>query len=264
MHRIRLEILLILAVVLLIGQLGWPAVARWWRRPSPGTIGVDQFESLTLAENYLIYLPKHYDSQSWPLVAFLHGSGDRGNDATVLRGSGPFALVNSGTELPAIIAAPQCLPNCDWQPDAVSRFIAHVASTYHVDRKRIYLIGYSLGGYGTWRTAAAHPELFAAIVPICGGGEPDDTVALADTPVWAFHGGKDDVVPVKVSERIIESIRVAGGQPRLTVIPDAGHGICESVCGRTDLWDWLFQQNLQDRKNRHPDLEHTNPASKSQ
>ncbi len=262
MHRIRLEILLILVVVLLIGQLGWPAVARWWRRPGSGTIGIDQSESSMLAEDYLIYLPKDYDGQSWPLVVFLHGSGERGNDPTVLRGRGPFALVHSGAELPAIIVAPQCLLNCEWQPAVVTRFIEHVASTYHVDRERIYLIGYSMGGYGTWQTAAAHPQLFAAIVPICGGGDPDDAMALAGIPVWAFHGAKDDAVPVTESERMVESIRAAGGQPSLTIIPDAGHGICQSVCGRDDLWECLFQQNLHDSKNRHP--EQTDSAAKSQ
>lgn len=243
MHRIRLEILLILAVMLLIGQLCWPATARWWHRPSPGTIGVSQFESPTLAEDYLIYLPKNYNRQSWPLIVFLHGAGERGNDSTVLRGKGPFTLVHRGNEPSAIIAAAQCLPSCDLRPDEVARFIEHVASTYRVDRERIYLVGYSMGGYGTWRTAAAHSELFAAIVPIAGGGDPHDVEALTRLPIWAFHGAKDDVVPVTESERMVESIRAAGGQPRLTVIPEAGHGICENICGRDDLWEWLWQQH---------------------
>jgi len=266
MRKFGLELSLILAVVLLVGQLGWPRVARWWHHPSPGTIGVDRFEEniAAIAAEFLVYLPAKYDGRAWPLVAYLHGSGERGSDPTILRGWGPFAVVLGGTRLPAIIVAPQCPSDSDWQPDAITRFIEHVASTYHVDREGIYLVGYSMGGHGTWRTAAAHPKLFAAIVPICGGGEPDEAKALADMPVWAFHGAKDDAVPVAVSERMIEAIRNAGGQPRLTILPDAGHGICNDVCARADLWEWLFQQHLPDRKNRHQEAQQTQPATKSQ
>lgn len=248
MRKYWLEILLILAVLALVGQLTWPAVACWWRRPGLGTIGVDRFEASggSLAAEFLIYLPAGYDRRPWPLVVFLHGAGERGNDPNVLRRWGPFDAVESNIEMPAVIVGPQCLPGGEWEPDSVVRFVEHAASTYQVDRERIYIIGYSMGGYGAWRTAAAHPKLFAAIVPVCGGGQPDDAKALAHTPVWAFHGAKDDAVPVAQSERMIEAIRAAGGEPRLTVIPDAGHGICNDVCPRLDLWEWLFEQDLRE------------------
>src|SRR5690606_25294395 len=103
----------------------------------------------------------------------------------------------------AIVVAPQCLPSMNWQPDAVSQFVEQVASQYRVDRERLYLIGYSMGGYAAWRTPAAHSNLFAAVVPICGGGEPNDARALATIPIWAFHGAIDDVVPLKESEQMI-------------------------------------------------------------
>jgi len=99
-----------------------------------------------------------------------------------------------------------------------------------------------MGGYGTWRTAAAQPKLFTAIIPICGGGEPGDAKIIADIPVWAFHGAKDGVIPVAESERMVNAIRDAGGQPRLTIIENAGHGICNSVCMRSDVWKWLLRQ----------------------
>jgi predicted peptidase len=100
-----------------------------------------------------------------------------------------------------------------------------------------------MGASGAWRTTAAHPELFAAMVPICGGGEPKDATVLAQIPVWVFHGANDEVVPLQLSQDMVEAIGNAGGEPRLTVIPDAGHDICELVCQRTDLWNWLFSQH---------------------
>lgn len=99
-----------------------------------------------------------------------------------------------------------------------------------------------MGAYGTWETAAGHPEMFAAIVPISGGGEEKDALSLARTSVWAFHGAKDKTIPVAESERMIDAIRKAGGKPKLTIFPDAGHAICDLVCSRPDLWEWLFLQ----------------------
>lgn len=238
-HVRVLEFLLFLSILLLIGQLSWPAVVRWWHLPRPATTGIDQFESETLAKDFLINLPQSYRSgQTWPLVVFLHGSGDRGNDIADLQALKPFQL-----KLPAIVAAPQCLPSCSWEPQAVARFIENLASRYSVDRDRIYLVGYSMGGYGTWRTAATYPELFAAIVPICGGGEPENASTLAGIPVWTFHGAEDKVVPVAQTEGMVDSIRNAGGQPQLTILHHAGHGICDDVCGRADLWKWLLEQH---------------------
>lgn len=238
-HASALELLLVLAVVLLVGQLGWPSAMRWWCLPSPGTIGVDQFEADTLAPNYVIYLPQSYrEKQPWPLVVFLHGSGQRGDDPRMLRERGPLPL-----QLPAIVVAPQCLPSSSWQPDAVAAFVEQVASRYHVDRRRIYLVGYSMGGYGAWHTAATYPDLFSAIVPIASSGEPNNAQAVANVSVWAFHGAKDEAIPSTESERMVEATRAAGGQPRLTILPDAAHGICEDVCERADLWEWLFKQS---------------------
>lgn len=212
---------------------------HWWQLPSPGKTGFDRFASDTLADRFIIYLPASYhNTESWPLVVFLHGSGDRGNNPAVLREQGPLTL-----ERHAIVAAPQCLPSNRWDPAAVMRFVEHVARTYHVDRRRIYLVGYSMGGSGTWQTAAAYPELFAAIVPISGGGDPSKSTTIAHIPTWAFHGANDEVVPIKSSKRMIEAMRNAGGQPRFTVLPDEEHGICQSVCARIDLWEWLFNQS---------------------
>jgi predicted peptidase len=237
-HTRALELLLAISSLLLIGQLCWLPVVHWWYLPGPGQIGFDSFEAKTLASEFVIQLPPRYrNGQLWPLVVFLHGSAERGNDSNVLRNENLFRQ-----KFPAIVAAPQCLPTFSWEPNAVADLIQYVALRYHVDRNRIYLVGHSMGGYGTWDTAAAHPDLFAAIVPISGGGDPNNVKPLAGIPAWAFHGKKDKTVPVAESERMIEAIREAGGEPKLTVIPNAGHGICQAVCDRANLWEWLFQQ----------------------
>ena len=237
-HAWTLKLSLALSILLLVGQLCWPSVMHWWRLPSPGQIGFDSFEADTMAREFVIQLPSAYSKgQHWPLVVFLHGSGERKYDAAIVHGRDVLRQ-----RLPAIVAAPTCLPSCGWAPDAVAELIQCIASGYHVDRNRIYLVGYSMGGYGAWETAAAHPELFAAIVPISGGGDPNQAKPLTRLAIWAFHGENDKAVKVEESQRMIEAVRREGGEPRLTILPKEGHGICGSVCDRTDLWEWLFQQ----------------------
>jgi predicted peptidase len=240
-HGRALELLLLLAIIVLVVQLSWPAVVRWCRLPRPGKVGLDQFDSPVMASNYLIYLPDRYGgTKEWPLVVFLHGSGERGTDSYRLR---KLKVLNE--KLPAIVVVPQCLPTSSWGSSGVAGMIESVAARYKVNRTRIYLIGFSMGGAGTWQTAAEHPELFAAIVPISGGGDPSKANALRRLPIWAFHGANDTTVPIKESQQMTYAVRAAGGQPKLTIIPAAGHGICNLVLGRTDLWQWLFEQQRQ-------------------
>ena len=227
-----------LSAALLIGQLTWPSVVYWWHLPTPGRVGFDQFESATMVRDHLVYLPENYGgSKAWPLVVFLHGAGERGVDPSRLRKQGPLRL-----KLPTVVVVPQCLPSYSWEPDTVAGLIESVASRYRVDRKRIYLVGFSMGGFGVMRTAAAHPDMIAAVVAISGGGNPADAKKLRDLPLWAFHGAADKTVPLKQSEEMIDAIHKAGGGAKLTVLPNAGHGICNSVCDRADLWQWLFKQ----------------------
>ena len=248
-HRRPLELLLVLATTLLFAQLFWPVVRYWWRLPSPGRIGCDTFQSATLANEFVIQLPESYHGeQLWPLVVFLHGSGECGNDPTIVRAQQLFRQ-----RLPAIVAAPQCLPDYNWQPNSVADLVHYVASQYHVDRRRIYLVGYSMGGYGAWQSAAAHPDLFAAIVPISRGGEPDDAKALAGVSVWAFHGEKDTTIPLADSKSMIEALRNAAGQPRLTILPEAGHDICRAVCARRSLGVAVSAASGKIRSNSEPE-----------
>ena len=165
--------------------------------------------------NYLLYLPPGYDKQDkWPLVLFLHGAGERGDNLDRVKLHGPPKLIDKGKEFPFIIVSPQC-PNGHWWNNELiplTALLDDIESKYKVDRDRVYLTGLSMGGFGTWALAAYSPNRFAAIVPICGGGEPLLARALKNTPVWAFHGGKDPIVPVKRSQDLIDALEE--DQPR--------------------------------------------------
>ena len=225
---------------------------RWWRLPRPGTVGIDYlagefYQDKTpscLAPGYVGYLPKRYpQTQAWPLVVFLHGSGGRGNAPETLLDWGRFLSSQGFLEASAIVLLPQCRKQASWQPRDVAEFVEHACHHYRVDRDRIYLVGYSMGGFGTWAAAAAQPDLFAAMVPIAGGGNTEDATRLANIPIWAFHGAADKTVPARQTTKVIDAIREVGGAPKLTVFPEAGHGISRQVCEMPELWQWLFQQN---------------------
>ena len=112
---------------------------------------------------------------------------------------------------------------------------------YPVDRTRVYLTGLSMGGYGAWYLASAYPELFAALVPVCGGGDPDEACTLKDIPTWAFHGAKDDVVPPSESVQMVEALKQCGGDVRLTLYPDLGHNSWTRTYNTMELYSWMLQ-----------------------
>jgi predicted peptidase len=237
-----LELLLATAVIALVAQLVGPWSLRWLKRPGPGDLGVVATESGEI----LVYLPREYGKQSgpWPLVVFLHGSGGRGADISLVRRGGLPRLLDEGLVCPCVVAAPQCRQDAAWRADRVMPVVDSVVSSFHVDPARIYLTGYSMGGFGTWQIAAREPARFAAIVPLCGGGDIGIADSLRGTPVWAFHGSLDEVVPVAASQEIVDSITSAGGEARLSVLDGLGHDICRDVYRRRELFDWLLSKRL--------------------
>ena len=235
-----LEWLLVGAVVALGVQLAWPALERWRNRPRPGVQIAGASETLW----YLVYLPAKYDTAiCWPLLVYLHGSGQRGSDLELLRDEqGPPGLIERGRDLPMIVVSPQCPADRRWSPTEVLELVDHVVDTLSVDEARIYLTGYSMGGYGTWEVAAAAPGLFAAIAPVAGAGDPAAATRLVDVPVWAFHGAKDDVIPLRHSQEMVDAVRATGGSARLTVYPEQGHAVCGRTYAKGELFDWLLSQ----------------------
>jgi len=195
---------------------------------------------------YLLYLPEKYDKsdKKWPLLVFLHGAGEAGGpekDLNVVKTHGPPKILEHKKDFPFIVVSPQA-PTRPWNVDAVNALIDDVMATYRVDSDRVYLTGLSMGGYGTWALAAAHPERFAAAVPICGGGEPAWAPRLKKLPLWVFHGAKDRIVLPGESKRMVEAVKKAGGNVKLTIYPDVGHDSWTDTYNDPELYKWLLEQ----------------------
>lgn len=207
---------------------------------------------------YLEYLPKDYKAQKdkrWPLMLFLHGAGERGTDVQLVARHGPMKLVREGHDFPFIIIAPQCPEKQRWQPEPLLQLIANAQKKFRVDPDRIYVVGLSMGGFGTWKMGINYPEKFAAIIPICGGGDTGEIVmssidhseALKRLPIWAFHGAKDPVVPVKASEDTVELLKSKGvSDIKLTIYPEALHDSWTQTFENPEIYDWLLQHKRGD------------------
>ncbi len=200
---------------------------------------------------YLLFLPNGYEAnseQTWPLILFLHGAGERGDDLNLVKIHGIAKVVEQREDCPFIVVSPQC-PKDSWWSDhieALDALLNEITATYAVDIDRTYLTGLSMGGYGAWHLATLYPERFAAVVPICGGGPwflgfPDRVCALKDVPVWAFHGAKDDTIPLRESELMVTTLKACGGNVRFTVYPDAGHDSWTQTYDNPELYEWLLK-----------------------
>lgn len=202
---------------------------------------------------YLFYLPKDYNAKSrekWPLMLFLHGAGERGADVQRAAIHGPMKLVRQGTNFPFIIVAPLCPAGQIWDNDALLQLLDHATKKFAVDTNRVYLTGLSMGGYGVWSLGLSNPERFAAIAPICGGGEfitpylaeGDQAKALKTLGVWAFHGAKDASVPLEESQRMVGLLKkVEVEEVKLTIYPEAQHDSWSETYQNPELYEWLLK-----------------------
>ena len=203
--------------------------------------------------DYLLYLPADYQKRdSWPLVLFLHGAGERGNDLELVKTHGPPKLIEEGKSFPFIVVSPQCPKDRNWQPMELTALVDEIVAKQKVDLDRIYVTGLSMGGFGTWALAAAAPERFAAIIPICGGGDVIATRRLTKLPAWVFHGAKDPVVPLKRSEDMVDALKKGNGNVKFTVYPEATHDSWTATYENPEVYAWLLEQKRvappQDRK----------------
>ena len=193
---------------------------------------------------YLLYLPQDYDKdagKAWPLVLFLHGSGERGTDLEAVKKHGPPKLVAEGKQFPFILVSPQCPPEQWWDPFVLKGLLDDVQAKYHVDPDRVYVTGLSMGGFGTWDLARHYPDKFAAIAPICGGGDPQFVQALAHMPAWVFHGEDDPAVPIRRSEEMVDALKKAGDpEVKFTRYPGVGHDSWVKAYNDPELYEWLL------------------------
>lgn len=221
----------------------WARDRRWW------------FELKRRTGNFVLYehvvrVPKEYDADPQarhPLIILLHGSdGSRPDVATVGRND-IAAFADAHPDFPFILVSPACRWREWWSPDDLGALLDEVTKRYRVDADRVYLTGLSMGGFGAWSLAADQPERFAAVVPICGGGDPGDAERMTRLPIWIFHGDADASVPVRLSLDMFTALTAAGGKPRLTIYGGVDHGSWARTYANPDLYAWLLEHRLSQR-----------------
>jgi predicted peptidase len=196
--------------------------------------------------NYVLYVPTVYaqgPASDFPLILFLHGSEQRGDNPALLDDMALLAFAEA-TDFPFVAVIPQCPRNMHWPPRIVKAVLDSVESMLRIDRDRVYLTGFSMGGYGTWQTAAAYPGTFAAIAPISGMSDLPDVPQLKEIPIWAFHGARDVNVPVTESRKMIEKLRMSGASAQLTVYPDLAHDCWTITYRDSRLYLWFLDHSL--------------------
>ena len=225
------------------------------------------------AYRYEVFLPSNWDKkQKWPVILFLHGYGERGDDGLLETDVGlPHAIRQRDKPMPFVVVMPQCLAGEHVFTDSDMEAVALASldqsmKEFHGDPERTYLTGLSMGGYATWNIAARHPRIFAAYVPVCGGVRPNhdhpqlkssllDDPSISDpyaeiarrvgkTPVWIFHGDADPSVPVEESRKMAEALRATGGNVKYTEYPGVEHNSWDKAYAEPDLFPWLLQQKL--------------------
>lgn len=213
----------------------------------------------SLQLEYLLFLPQGYSEDKerrWPLMLFLHGAGERGTNIAKVTVHGPPKIVKEKADFPFVVVSPQCPPGQIWSDEAVLGLMDQVIQKYRVDPTRVYLTGLSMGGYGTWSLGMKHPERFAAIAPICGGGDtlpillpaPGKQAALKNLPIWVFHGAKDSIVPLAESERMVNALKHAGNEKvKFTIYPEANHDSWTETYQNQELYDWMLQHKSKAR-----------------
>lgn len=213
--------------------------------------------------NYRIYIPPEPDSTgSFPLVLFLHGAGERGDDNQAQLTWGVWRFVEDSVQQahPSIVVAPQAPKEqywgrLDWResikmteepskPLALTiELLKQLQKEYQIDSRRMYVTGLSMGGFGTWDLISRYPDMFAAAVPVCGGGDTRQAYRLVGLPIWNFHGARDDVVPPRLSRDMISAIQYGGGAPGYTEYPDTGHFSWIPAYREPMLIDWMFSKS---------------------
>jgi predicted peptidase len=197
-----------------------------------------------LEYNYVLQLPKN-QKDKFPLLVFLHGSGEKGTDLELVKVHSPFTYQNL-IKSPIALLAPQCPENSLWDTKILYELVVDIASKYNVDKSRIYLTGLSLGGWGTWKLAEEHPEMFAAIAPVCG---PTDLFMvsavqkLKDLPIHIYHGALDDVVPPDQSIDMHMELKKLNANSELIIFPNDNHNSWDSTYSDPKFYEWILAQH---------------------
>lgn len=200
---------------------------------------------------HLLYRPAGYGVtpfRKWPLILFLHGSTERGDEVRDVRRLGLPAALDRGLNIPFLVVSPQLDADESWSPAALKKFLDAVLPGLRVDPQRIYLTGWSLGGFGSWYTAETYPGFFAAVAPVSGGGDPELAYLLRGLPVWAFHGARDGNVSPQESIDMVQALRDAGAKVKFTLYPDLAHDCWAETYGNRDLYKWFLANQRKPQK----------------
>ena len=224
--------------------------------------------TLKVPLKYRLLKPIDYQSgKKYPLVLFLHGAGERGDDnlVTLKHGAKDFADDTRREQFPCYVVVPQCPKGQKWsevdfskesseQPENASpcmqtarELLDEMVETAGVDKNRIYITGLSMGGYGTWDAIARYEGFFAAAAPICGGGDPKLVGKFAKLPIWCFHGEADPVVKVKRSQEMVSALKAVGSNIKYTEYPGVQHNSWTATYSNPDFYSWLFAQQRTER-----------------
>lgn len=234
-------------VAAIIGLLAMlPASAMAELVESSGSVKIVRETTL----KYLLFEPADTTpDEPLPLLLFLHGAGERGDNLELVKKHGPPKLAAAGKAFPFLVLAPQCPADSWWDSRELLALLDHVITEHNVDTDRVYLTGLSMGGYGTWDLVAKAPDRFAAIAPICGGGIPYRTRHHAHVPTWVFHGTDDPVVPFVLSELMVGALRSKNADVKLTAYRGVSHDSWTAAYETEELFDWLLQHK---RAKRQP------------
>jgi predicted peptidase len=205
---------------------------------------------------YVLFGPEDLSVQdSWPLIIFLHGSGERGDDLELAKKHGLPQYIEAGYEVPGFVVVPQCPLDVLWNDliDPLDAMLANLLTSYPIDRDRVYLTGFSMGGFGGWQWAISRPERFAALVPVGGSGLhfkefvlTGDICALRSLPMWIIHSYADEAVPIKGADEAVAALAICEGNYRYTRYPDADHvETCRRAYYDPALYEWMLNQKRQ-------------------
>ncbi len=202
---------------------------------------------------YLLYTPPDYTGdEPYPLMIFLHGAGERGDDLELVKKHGPPMEIEAGLEYPFIVVSPQVEEGEWWSPSTVIWILNELKAKMNIDEDRVYLTGLSMGGYGSWDTAIRHPNLWAALVPVCGKGDPTMAERIKHIPTWIFHGAKDSVVPFRHSQEMFDALE-GYGNARFTVYPEADHDSWTETYSNPELYEWMLAKRRSQRPPVFPE-----------
>lgn len=198
-----------------------------------------------LNQKFQLYTPKGNSAKKKsPLIVFLHGMGERGDNIQNIKKYGPPKFAEKQKDFQFMVVSPQCSKDKKgrgwWNVQDIEYLLDYVKNTYHVDENRIYLTGLSMGGFGTWKVAAAMPGEFAAIAPICGGGNPKDAAKYGQLPIWVFHGDADTRVKIQASQMMVDAVKAAKGNVKFTIYPGVGHNSWSKTYTNPALYQWFL------------------------